>query len=203
MKRLMSLLLVLMLLPAAAMAEFDLEALKGTPDCTVFEDPGTVDLVVQPVNQPYAGELEDGGLDVYVDYLYDVTADVVFLRVLVSIMVFDSVYADQVVFTVDGKTYAFQTACEQFEYDGTFMEDYYIRLTDEGMKFLKAVAQRKKDDPIPVTFIRLDEVVLEGVVVIPGADAARLYDRYIDLGGKTQNLTYWQEDWPCVIQKAE
>lgn len=202
MKRWMALLLVLALLtPLTAMAAFDVESLLLTEGCYAFEDPESADTVVRQEHQPFAGELEEGTLSIFVDYLVDVTRDVTFIRLLVSTVTTQPVYADGITFDVGGKTYAFPVKCVQYEYDGIYYEDYYIRLTDKGLPLLKAIAQQKKDDPIPVMFTCLGETALTGVVVVPGNDAAFLYDRYIDLGGKTQELSRFDEDWPCEVQK--
>lgn len=195
------LLVTVLLLPVTAMAEFDVESLLLTEGCYSFEDPGSADTVVRQEHQPFAGELEEGMLSIYVDYLIDATRDVTFIRLLVSTVTTSPVYADGVTFTVGGKTYAFPVKCEQYEYDGIYYEDYYVRLTDKGLPLLKSIAQQKKDDPIPVSFTCLGEAALTGVLVIPGNDAAFLYDRYIDLGGKTQELALYDEDWPCEVQK--
>ena len=119
----------------------------------------------------------------------------------VQLEVFENVYADTIVFRVGKKTYAFSVHAEVFEYDGVYQEDHYICLTDASLPFLKAIAQQKKDDPIPLTFLRGGETVLEGRVAIPGEDAAWIYDRYINLGGKTQDLKSIDENWPCEIKK--
>ena len=119
----------------------------------------------------------------------------------VLLMLEDMLRADTVAITVAGKRYAFSVTAEVFEYDGIYQEDYAICLTDAGLSFLKALAQQKKDDPIPVEFLVEDEVRLSGVVVIPGDDAAKIYDLYIDLGGKTQELKSIDDLWPVKVTK--
>lgn len=202
MKRLFVLLLTLML-PLCVLADFDNEALRETENCIMMMQPGTWDTLVCPMNQPYRGEIEDGLLKVSVDYIEKADLNMTLIRLAVQLEVYDNVYADTVAFTVGGKTYAFGSQPELNEYDGIYMEDHYICLTDASLAFLKAVAQQKQDDPIPVLFLREGELVLEGRVVLPGEDAAWLYDRFIDLGGKTQDLKSINELWPCEITKAK
>ena len=202
MKKLTALLLALLMMTSAALAEFDLDELCRTADCEVREEPGTVDTVVRPVNQPYWGEVDaEGDLCMFVDYIHKIDYEATFLRVLLSISTFDPVGVDQVAFTVGGKTYTFSVQGEMYEYEGIYMEDIAFCLTDVSLPFLKAIAQQKKDNPLEITFLSYGEEALTGRVIVPGADAALLYDRYIDLGGKKQELKQYDELWPCEITK--
>ena len=207
MKRVMAALLALMLLlPVLAQAEFNNAELERLEGCMVLLHPGTLDTLdtlVCPLNQPFEGEMEDAWLEVSVDFVEKTELDMTLIRVAVGIEVFDNVYADAVAFTVGGKRYAFSAQADVFEYDGVYQEDYYICLTDASLDFLKALAQQKKDDPIPVEFISLDEVVTTGTVVIPGDDAAWIYDTFVNLGGKTQPLKEIDDMWPCTITKVK
>ena len=83
------------------------------------------------------------------------------------------------------------------------MEDHTTYLTDASLPLLKAIAQQKTDAPIPVELLSLGEVVFSGLVVIPGEEAADLYDRFIDLGGKKQELKKLDEVWPCKVEKVK
>ena len=204
MKKLLAFLLTLMLFVPAALAEFDTASLKANADLYAFTIPGTVNTVYRPVNQPYLGQVDEaweGELIAYVDYVTLVDEDVTLLRLVVSTTVFDlPLNAEQLRFTVGGKRYTFTVSHEESEYDGLYMEDFTACLTDASLPFLKAVAQQKTDAPIPVELLTLGETVFSGVVVIPGEEAARLYDRYIDLGGKKQDLKRYDETWPCSVK---
>lgn len=203
MKKLTALVLALLLaLPLGAAAEFNNAALEQTEDCIVMMRPGSWDVLVCPVNQPFQGELADGWLDVSVDFVQKVDIDMTLVRVAVRIEVFDNVYADTIAFTLGGKRYAFSVEADVFEYDGIYQEDYCICLTDATLPFLKALAQQKKDDPIPMEFISGGEIVMTGSIVIPGADAAWIYDLFIDLGGRSQPLKEINDLWPCTITKV-
>ena len=205
MRKLLTLLmsLLLLLLPVAALGEFNNAELERTENCIIMMQPGSRDMLVCPMNQPFAGELADGWLNVSVDFIEKMDVDMTLIRVAVGIEVYDNVYADTITFTVGGKCYAFAVEAEVFEYDAVFQEDYYICLTDESLAFLKALAQQKKDDPIPMAFLSGGETVMTGSVVIPGAEAAWIYDLFIDLGGKSQDLKGIVDRWPCVITKEK
>ena len=205
MKKWMVALMALLFLLTAALAEspFDVAELRRTENMNVYTPYGTVDTVVRPLNQPYIGQVDapyDGGLIAYVDYITLVDAEVTLLRLVVSIEAFEPITADQMRLTVGKKTYTFDVTYEQSEYDGLYMEDYAVCLTDASLPLMKAIAQQKKDAPIPVEFLSLGEKVFEGKVIIPGQEAAQLYDRYIDLGGKKQELKRLDATWPCVIK---
>lgn len=210
MKKLTALLLALtLLLPGLALAEFDTAALLEQENVLQSVDAqwNTVYSLSNPFYMGEIGESWQGlgdSLLVTLDYiersdLYGMTL----IRVDVLLMAYEMLGADTVTFTVGGKSYAFAVRADVFEYDGVYQEDYIICLTDASLLFLKAIAQQKTDAPIPVTFSREGETMLEAQVVISGADAARIYDLYIDLGGKKQDLKVIDEMWPVEIRKVK
>lgn len=207
MKKLLAFLLALLLAAPAALAEFDTSPLKADPDLYVIEAPGSVDTAYRSVNQPYIGQVDegfDGELVAYVDYLTLVDADATVLRLMIATVVYDTALnADQLRLTVQGKTYTLAVTHEESEYDGVYMEDYTTCLVGDGLTLLKAIAQQKKDDPIRVELLSLGDTVFSGLVVIPGEEAAAIYDRWIDLGGKTQALSKLEEVWPCKVEKVK
>lgn len=207
MKKLLAFLMALMLLAPSALADFDLSALKVDPNLNAFTRYGTVNTIYRPVNQPYLGQVDEafeGDLIVYVDYITLVDEDVTLLQLTASTTVFDTpLNADQLRLTVGGKRYTFSVSREIAEYDGLYMEDHAACLTDASLPLLKAIAQQKNDAPIPVTLLAGEETVFSGLVVIPGEEAARLYDRFVSLGGKTQELKKLDALWPCRIEKAK
>lgn len=207
MKKLFACLLALLLCIPSALAEFDTASLKTDPDLYVMEIPGTVNTAYRPVNQPYIGQVDeafDGELVAYVDYLTLVDENATLLRLTVSTVVFGMpLNAQEVRLTVGGKRYTIAVTHVEAEYDGLYMEDYSACLTDASLPLLKAIAQQKQDDPIPVELLSLGEVVFSGLVVIPGEEAAALYDRFVDLGGKKQELKRLDEQWPCKVEKGK
>lgn len=203
MKKLMTLLLAMLLCLLPALAEFDTAGLKQQEDFIIMMAPGSWDTLYCPMNQPYQGEMDDAWLDVSIDFVEKADTDMTLIRVAVRVEVFDNLYADTIAFTVGGKTYAFAVTADVFEYDGVYQETYVTCLTDESLPFLKALAQQKKDDPIPLAFISGEAEIASGRIVIPGEEAARLYDLFIDLDGKTQDLKGIVDLYPCVITKAK
>ena len=145
MKKLFALLLCLFLLPAA-MAEdaFNTSALKEDEDLYAFTHPGTLDTVYRMLNQPYFGQVDegyDGSLLAYVDYVTLVDYDATLLRLMISIEAFGPVAADEMRLTVSSTSYTFSVDYDQSEYDGLYMEDYVVCLTDASLPLLKAIAQ--------------------------------------------------------------
>lgn len=207
MKKLAAFLIALLLMTSAALAEFDLAPLKSDPDLSVFTQPGTVNTVYRPVNQPFIGQVDEafeGEMVVYADYISLVDEGVTLLRLMVSTVAYDlPLNADQLRMTVGGKRYTITVHHEESEYDGLYMEDFSACLTDASLPLLKAIAQQKNDAPIPVELLSLGDVVFSGLVVIPGEEAAGLYDRFIDLGGKKQELRKLDALWPCEVEKAK
>lgn len=207
MKKLAAFLIALLLMTSAALAEFDLTPLKSDPDLSVFTQPGTVNTVYRPVNQPFIGQVDEtfeGEMVVYADYISLVDKGVTLLRLMVSTVAYDlPLNADQLRMTVGGKRYTITVHHEESEYDGLYMEDFSACLTDASLPLLKAIAQQKNDAPIPVELLSLGDVVFSGLVVIPGEEAAGLYDRFIDLGGKKQELRKLDAIWPCEVEKVK
>ena len=208
MKKIIALLMCLSLIAMPALAEFDEEALRVDQELySSFRLPVSADMVYRPVNQPYIGQVDeiyDGELVVYVEYITMLDAHATVIRLMASTVVFDDpLGADALRLTIGGKTYTLTVSREESEYDGLYMEDYTTVLVGEGLNMLKAIAQQKKDVPVPVELLCLDEVVFSGLVIIPGEEAAGIYDRWIDLGGKKQALKTLEEAWPCTVQKVK
>ena len=208
MKRLFACVLILGLLLSSARAEtaFDNSALLLEEDLYSFTHPGTANTVVRPLHQPYFGQLDegyDGDLLAYVDYVILPDLEATLIRLFLSTTTYEPLTAQEIRLTVGSKQWTFTVDYDQSEYDGIYMEDYVICLTDASLAFLKAVAQQKADAPIPVEFLVEGQTVFSGLVVIPGQDAADLYDRFINLGGKMQPLRDYDELWPCKISTAE
>lgn len=203
MKKLMTMILALLLCALPALAEFDTAGLKQQEDFIIMMAPGSWDTLYCPMNQPYQGEMEDAWLDVSIDFVEQADTGMTLIRVAVRVEVFDNLYADTIAFTVGGKSYAFAVTADVFEYDAVYQETYATCLTDESLAFLKALAQQKKDDPIPLAFLSCEETVAAGQIVIPGEEAARLYDLFIDLDGKTQDLKGIVDLYPCTITKVK
>lgn len=206
MKRILACLLMLLFIPSA-LAEIDLAALKADPDWYAFPAPGTVNTVYRAVNQPFIGQVDEGyegELVTYVDFITLVDAEATLPRLMVSTVSYDDpLNADSLRLTVGGKRYTFTVSHEESEYDGLYMEDFSTCLTDAGLPLLKAVAQQKTDAPIPVELLSLGETVFSGLVVIPGEEAAAIYDRFIDMGGKQQGLKKLDSLFPCKVEKAK
>lgn len=197
----------LLLLLSTALADFNTDALKNDTELYSFTQFGTVNTVYRAVNQPYIGqadEVYDGGLVAYVDFVTMPDLEATLLRLMISTEVFDlPLGADEVRLIVGGKRYTLPVSREESEYDGLYMEDFTICLVGEGLNMLRAIAQQKQDDPIPVELLSLGGVVFSGVVIIPGEEAARLHDRFVDLGGKTQGLKNLEESFPCKVEKIK
>lgn len=190
---------LLMLLQGTALAEFDLTELLSTPDTYTFVDEVTQDLVVRATNQPFIGASEGGELIAYLDYVQLVQDGQVLLRLTVSTAMDSRFAAETLSVQVDRKAYEFAVFPAMTEYDRTYYADYTVCFTLKSLPMLKAIAQRKADDPLTVTLTDPDGITVTGQVVIPGQTAADMYDRFIDLGGKKQELAAYEDLWPVII----
>lgn len=205
MKRLIALVLVL-LCGSAALAEFDTASLRDMENTTTFTHPGTVNTVTRLLNQPYLAQVDapgEGELSVFVDFITLPDYEVTLLRLLTGTVTYAPLAANEMRITAGGKRYTFTVNYEQSEYDGIYMEDYAVCLTDTSLPLLKAIAQQKTDKPIQVEYLSLGEVVFSAQVIIPGQDAALIYDRFVDYGGKKQDLSWYDAMWPCKVEKVK
>lgn len=198
MKRLIALCLMVGMLLTQALAEentFDNAALEETENCAVYLSDNGVDTVVRPLNQPYMGtvEMEGAELIAYLDYVEMPGEDVTVLRLLLALTVPERLAANEVTVTVGKKDYVFSVMPMISEYDTTYYEDYALCMTDESLPMIKAMA-RAKDDSFLVRFA--GDASLVGMITLPNADVAAIYDRYIDLGGERQGLEWLREQYP-------
>lgn len=206
MKKLIALVLALLLCGSAALAEFDTASLRDMENTTTFTHPGTVNTVTRLLNQPYLAQVDapgEGELSVFVDFITLPDYEVTLLRLLTGTVTYAPLAANEMRITVGGKRYTFTVNYEQSEYDGIYMEDYAVCLTDTSLPLLKAIAQQKTDKPIQVEYLSLGEVVFSAQVIIPGQDAALIYDRFVDYGGKKQDLSWYDAMWPCKVEKVK
>lgn len=206
MKRLIALVLALLLCGSAALAEFDTASLRDMENTTTFTHPGTVNTVTRLLNQPYLAQVDapsEGELSVYVDFITLPDYEVTLLRLLTGTVTYAPLAANEMRITAGGKRYTFTVNYEQSEYDGIYMEDYAVCLTDTSLPLLKAITQQKTDKPIQVEYLSLGEVVFSAQVIIPGQDAALIYDRFVDYGGKKQDLSWYDAMWPCKVEKVK
>ncbi len=207
MRKLLMLLTIAMLLISAALAEFDTEPLRLDEDHFVFTDEGTLDTVYRPVHQPYLGQLDEtweGDLIAYAEFVTLVNEGVTVPRLLICTVAYDMpLRADQAAVMVGKTKYIFPVSAVEAEYDGQYLEDHAICLAGEGLEMLRAIARQKTDAPVAVELISLGEIVFSGQVIISGDDAAELYDRFVDLGGRQQNLRAVEERWPCTVEKVK
>ena len=206
MKRLIALVLALLLCGSAALAESDTASLRDMENTTTFTHPGTVNTVTRLMNQPYLAQVDapsEGELSVYVDFITLPDYEVTLLRLLTGTVTYAPLAANEMRITAGGKRYTFTVNYEQSEYDGIYMEDYAVCLTDTSLPLLKAITQQKTDKPIQVEYLSLGEVVFSAQVIIPGQDAALIYDRFVDYGGKKQDLSWYDAMWPCKVEKVK
>lgn len=206
MKKLIALVLALLLCGSAALAEFDTASLRDMENTTTFTHPGTVNTVTRLLNQPYLAQVDapgEGELSVFVDFITLPDYEVTLLRLLTGTVTYAPLAANEMRITAGGKRYTFTVDYEQSEYDGIYMEDYAVCLTDTSLPLLKAIAQQKTDKPIQVEYLSLGEVVFSAQVIIPGQDAALIYDRFVDYGGKKQDLSWYDAMWPCKVEKVK
>ena len=148
MKRLIALVLALLLCGSAALAEFDTASLRDMENTTTFTHPGTVNTVTRLLNQPYLAQVDapgEGELSVFVDFITLPDYEVTLLRLLTGTVTYAPLAANEMRITAGGKRYTFTVNYEQSEYDGIYMEDYAVCLTDAADESAFTVVHAFKD----------------------------------------------------------
>ena len=201
MRKLMILLLAALLLTGSALAEgFDSAALEQTEGMTVFPDEDSACTVIRPAGQPFPGHTEDAWeeLTAYLDFVEDPDEDMTLLRLTVSLVSDRYLAANKLTVTAGDTDYVFEVDHLVSEYDMVYYEDYAVCLSDESLPMLRAMA-RSREDSFAVTLEGQETV--RGEISLPPEEAARLYDLYIDLGGKAQRLDLVRDRWPVQTVK--
>ena len=194
------LLTLLLLLPAAALADMDNDLLESTEGMLVYLDNDQINTIIRPEDQPFEGEVDMpyAYVRAYVDFVERPNDHATLMRLLVGLESEEPQYASELRVTVGGTTYCFPVETVISEYDMIYFEDYSVYFTDESLPMLKAIA-RAKSDTYDVTL--LGEQELHMTLTLPGREIAVLYDLYVDAGGTAQELTYLRETFPVTILK--
>lgn len=203
MKKWLCLLLALVLGCISAAAEFDFSALKEMENAIVSLVPGTADTIVRPMRMPYQGEFGEDDLIANLDYIILPDQEVVALRICLSVSLFEPMQADQVAVTLDGKCYTFTVTPEVAEYDGIYMEDYALVMTNDSMPLMKALSKGKQEQTMTVVFTcTADDMQRTGSIPMPAQDVKALLTEYASFGGEEQDLSLIAERFPCVVEKS-
>ena len=194
------LLTLLLLLPAAALADMDNDLLESAEGMLVYLDNDQINTIIRPEDQPFEGEVDMpyAYVRAYVDFVERPNDHATLMRLLVGLESEEPQYASELRVTVGGTTYCFPVETVISEYDMIYFEDYSVYFTDESLPMLKAIA-RAKSDTYAVTL--LGEGELHMTLTLPGREIAALYDLYVDAGGTAQELTYLRETFPVTILK--
>lgn len=194
------LLTLLLLLPAASLADMDNDLLESTEGMLVYLDNDQINTIIRPEDQPFEGEVDMpyAYVRAYVDFVERPNDHATLMRLLVGLESEEPQYASELRVTVGGTTYCFPVETVISEYDMIYFEDYSVYFTDESLPMLKAIA-RAKSDTYDVTL--LGEQELHMTLTLPGREIAALYDLYVDAGGTAQELTYLRETFPVTILK--
>lgn len=194
------LLTLLLLLPAAALADMDNDLLESTEGMLVYLDNDQINTIIRPEDQPFEGEVDMpyAYVRAYVDFVERPNDHATLMRLLVGLESEEPQYASELRVTVGSTTYCFPVETVISEYDMIYFEDYSVYFTDESLPMLKAIA-RAKSDTYAVTL--LGEQELHMTLTLPGKEIAALYDLYVDAGGTAQELTYLRETFPVTILK--
>ena len=201
MRKLMILLLAALLLTGSALADgFNSAALEQVEGMTVFPDEGSACTVIRPEGQPFSGHTEDAWeeLTAYLDFVEDPNEDMTLMRLTVSLVSDRYLAANKLTITAGDTDYVFEVNHLVSEFDMVYYEDYAVCLSDESLPLIRAMA-RSRVDAFAVTLEGQETV--RGEISLPPEEAARLYDLYIDLGGKAQRLDLVRDRWPVQTVK--
>ena len=197
-RKLICLLLVCLLLPAASLAAVDNTVLTSVEGAQVWKL-NDLDVVVRTVTMPFTCETdsEDWGLTLFIDYVELAEQGVTAMRITASTEGWAMLFADELQLTVGKRTYSFIPSCKVSEYDMTYMEDYYVCLGDEGLALVKALSQGKGTCTVRL----IGDQQLTAKATVPAKEVKALYDLYKKAGGLTQDLSGVEARWPVTVTK--
>ena len=141
------LLTLLLLLPAASLADMDNDLLESTEGMLVYLDNDQINTIIRPEDQPFEGEVDMpyAYVRAYVDFVERPNDHATLMRLLVGLESEEPQYASELRVTVGGTTYCFPVETVISEYDMIYFEDYSVYFTDESLPMLKAIARAKSD----------------------------------------------------------
>ena len=198
MKKWFCLLLVLMM-PVAAMAAMDTEKLEAAEGAQVFLDENDVDTVIRLGTQPFFGslEMEDTDLCGYLDFVVMPNQeDLVVLRLMLCVETQEPIRAETVILTVGKKSYRFDgLQCTGNEYDMTYYEDYTLGMGKEGLAMLKAFGEGKTNE----IALSLDGRI-DGRLTMDRKQVASIVSLARKLGYSRQDMEFIDLNWPQTRQ---
>ena len=191
MRKLAIILVCLTLLPLyPALAEedfdgFDLALLDGSDGLICYPDDNRIDTVFRPEDQPFPGELSEGQLLTFLDFVELADAGVVVLRFALAVQTFDLLYATEVTLSCGDAVFSRTVAPVTTEYDSIYMEDSYIPVTGEdGFGLIRALLAGGGEMRVTLQGGR----TLTGTVHIPTDSLRTVWETYQACGGLRQDL---------------
>lgn len=175
MKRLL-ILLLLLCLPFAAMAEKDRAALTEGMDCAIFLDVNQIDTVIRPMQEPFFGTVDgEGEMIAFLDYVEIPDLNGTFMRLTLSLVSDDPLNAEELILTFGKNTYTFDVWPQTSEYDTVYYEDYAVTFDDKTIAMLKALSKNKAE----VTYTLTGDDVRTGTLDIDADVVKELYNRFV------------------------
>lgn len=189
MKRFCCALLALTLLClSCAMAEegdaFDLFRLESEEDLNAYLDDNRVDTVYRWADQPFSGDLSEGQLMVFLDYVELASPGLVALRFAFAVQTDEPLYATELTLSGGNVTLTRAITPLTTEYDFICMEDEYLVLTDEDFGLIEALLAN--DGTLNLTLF--GSAVVTGQVQIPVDSLRRIWELYQACGGPSQDF---------------
>lgn len=175
MKRLF-IILLLLCLPFAAVAEKDRAALTEGMYCAVFLDVNQIDTVVRPMQEPFFGTVDGKGeMIAFLDYVEIPDLNGTFMRLTLSLVSEEPLNAEELTLTFGKNTYVFDVWPQTSEYDTVYYEDYAVTFDDKTIAMLKALSKNKAE----VTYTLTGDDIRTGTLDIEADVVKTLYDRFV------------------------
>ena len=189
MKKLLCLLFAACLLCAAALAEdfegFDYGPLEADETLIAYPDDNRIDFVYRSETQPFSGELSEGTVLSFLDFVDLADAGVVVLRFAFAVQTDALLYATDITLSCGSAVMVRSVMPITTEYDSIYMEDYYIPVTGDGFDLIRALLSGGGE--LQVQF-QSEERTVTGTVHIPVDELRRLWETYEACGGTRQDL---------------
>ena len=164
---------------------FDVAALEEDETLFSFLDDNHIDTVYRPDGQPFYGDVSEGSVLAYLDYVELPNADVVALRLTIGIETFEELYGSELTLKAGDTELTFAVDPYINEYDMICQEDYTVYLTGDAAGLMDALL--KGDGTLAFT-IRGDREITGTIAMDPEAIRA-IWEKYVALGGPEQDFS--------------
>ena len=164
---------------------FDVAALEEDETLFSFLDDNHIDTVYRPDGQPFYGDVSEGSVLAYIDYVELPNADVVALRLTIGFETYEALYGYELTLRAGDTELTFAADPYINDYDMIWQEDYTIYLTGDAAGLMEALASGDGN----LAFTIRGEREITGTIAMDPEAIRAIWEKYVALGGPEQDFS--------------